>query len=250
MTKAIADCHTHDFKRDRIMSNQDFQACLEAKSQTFVLIGKAGIGKTTAVRGLLRHLRQDRPKDKVLLAAIFYRWSVIDKLNSEAHKPSKVMMRLLMDIIKQIPEREKAVQQFYKDHHPGCPTADETRLVITAIINQAMERGQQSCIFIDGVGECNGDKNLATTLQLIRQIQKDTRIGLMLTDRLREKASWRQHCSPPSLCVVEEERASDIDIEKHIIALLKDSTVQEVFTANPLFFDEVVGGVKSASAGM
>lgn len=243
--------------RDRVMSKKKFTACLNMESQTFVLVGKAGIGKTTTVQGIINYLNEDGGEDKVLVASMFYNWYLIDKLereghhqfSREAHEPSKVMMRLLIQVVDQYPRSSKFVRQFYRDNQPGCPPAGKTAGILTAILSEAKKHGRRACIVIDGVDECKENKNLTTVLRHIGQIQEKTGIGVLLTDRLREGSLWRPHFRQ-TLYVHEEDRADEQDIESYIKNRLADSVIQDVLENHQSLLTEIIRVVKVASGGM
>lgn len=77
--------------RDRLMRDSSFVRCTTQQGQTVVLIGKAGVGKTTTVEGVIGSLKMKSRQDKVVLGVVYY-----SRLEAaDAHRPSKVMMTLV-----------------------------------------------------------------------------------------------------------------------------------------------------------
>lgn len=83
--------------RNRVMQDASFSNCLSKKGQTVVLVGKAGVGKTTTVEGIIRNLETKGRQEKVVLGCIFYS----RREAADAHHPSKVMMTLVCSLSSQ-----------------------------------------------------------------------------------------------------------------------------------------------------
>jgi hypothetical protein len=64
--------------------------------------------------------------------------------------------------------------------------------VLISILEHQLERDQSSaCIIIDAVDECK--RHLPETFRLLREIQRKTNVGIIITDRLTQDGLWKEY---------------------------------------------------------
>lgn len=205
-----------------------------------VLVGKAGVGKTTTVEGIMRCLETKGRQDKVVLGCIFYsRREAVD-----AHHPSKVMMTLLGQIVDQVPIWTRHVRALWQKKKPGIPAAEQVATVIETILAPI----PRSCIFIDAVDECKDREHVATVLRCLKKIQDKTKLGIFITDRLVEEAVWPTLFSQPKKIPVE--RAEDADISWYIEQRLMSSSMHDLLEGNDRLLADIRSVISQASDGM
>ena len=188
--------------RDNVMTSSEFRPCLEMRSHTFVLFGSPGVGKTTTMQGIIKKLDDDREAGNrdVVVASIFYKLFKPDRYDPNDCKASKVMMRILAGFVKRLPEaiQDAELHKLWNSSSDKCPDPEATAKVIMSILNKA----EAACVVLDGVDECHlsdCQEQLSITLQLLRQIQNETGVGVIITDRLLEENFWKDHFSDTSL---------------------------------------------------
>lgn len=224
---------------DDVLANESFKACKTNTSQTIVLVGKAGVGKTTTVQGITKDLREAKGDSKVAVASVYYDWSV-----SEDSQPSKVMMLLLGQFVNEIPRSVKKVRNLYSKNKESCPSAEEIAGVLIAILKDA----RPACVFVDGLDECRTKERLVQILQLLSRIQEDTRIGVFLTDRMSENALWEVPFKKPHL--IQLDKSNDQDISSYIDNRLSNTVVGILLRKNPELLEDTKQVITDASDGM
>jgi hypothetical protein len=106
-----------------------------------------------------------------------------DSTKPDQHQPTKIMMSLLLQLIKQIPDAHEVGAHLHKRELTGS-NPDFTDIV-DAII-KIVARTKAACIIIDALDECaEGIKgDIARTLVEIKRIQAETAVGVVFSQRL------------------------------------------------------------------
>jgi hypothetical protein len=178
--------------------------------------GPLGIGKTTMMLGLLRELSRnatssnqglpaDAPADeapqsvkiegalpelvddtsttrsepreqslgRLVVATIFF-----DSGDPNSHGAEKVLMRILHQLVQQLPDGSAHASELYHKHQQVSPIADDVAETIIKVIGSKT----RTCLFLDALDECQ-EGPLGTVLKQIKRIQKETHIGALMTMR-------------------------------------------------------------------
>ena len=226
--------------------NKHLDACFNNESRTAALIGKAGVGKTTAMQGIMDRLeKSDR---NVIVAAMFFIYSL-----PEWHKPEKVLMRILAQFIVKYkyPRLVSRVAQLYEDsvdETDQCPPLKKTAAILTSVLQELQRDQCSACIIIDAVDECK--RYLEETLKRLRDIQKETRVGIIITDRLTEDGLWMDLFPNAHSIKLASAEKSDIrlsDIRLYIRQRLMRSGLK-LFERSPSLLESVSEHIMDASA--
>jgi hypothetical protein len=118
----------------------------------------------------------------------------------DQHSPSRVLMLILQSLVRAMPEHIKLVQELQKQFPNSKPAPEH----IAKTIVQVLEGDRQICIFLDGLDECDPG-SLPIILKTLKRIQKNSRIGLVLTER-SETGRWREYFTVDCLHSLEANR--------------------------------------------
>ena len=233
--------------RDRVLNNPKFQPCLDGTGQTCILFGEPGVGKTTLIRGFsdLFKQRHEEGTSKLHVAVMVYRLDNSHGYTSKDCSTSKVMMRLLENFVSQVPSALSQVRQLYRNNWARCPDPSDTSDAIVKVLGEV----EQACVILDGVdlgheNECRED--LSMTLELLKSIQDQTKLGLVLTDRLKERPLWTEHFD--NLVCIEIEPAESNEIKEYVKARSLGSAMR--WKRNAKFSETVQIQIAKASGGM
>lgn len=104
-------------------------------------------------------------------------------------------------------------------------------------------------MFIDAVDECKDRDHVAKVLSCLQKIQKKTKLGVFITDRVAEVAVWRP--SFPEASELPIKRAEDADVTWYIRDRLMCSiSMRELLWENEQLLGDIVTVISQASHGM
>ncbi|KAH8629771.1 hypothetical protein IG631_14348 [Alternaria alternata] len=282
--------------RDKILTLVDFQSCLSNTGKTFILQGRPGIGKTTTLRGLFKHFRNEAEYDsdvdsnpgepadedvdvdshdsgteseprmfgwfsqflsvfnsqdqssgdlkpehdsisaagKLVTAAIYFSTK---RVSTGEHAPTKVLLRLLQQVYKQIPGSIETVKRLHEwSLSNGIPEADSVRRALGTVLKGA----ERTCIFIDALEEC-ARTHLEDLLFQLGSLQRETRIGIVLTVVLDvNRRLLEQHFQNRTF---HQMSANPQDVEAYIRKRLTNISDES-------FLEKLASGISTAANGM
>lgn len=110
----------------------------------------------------------------LITAAVYFSTK---RVSTDEHAPTKVLMCLLQEVCKQIPNSIEIVKKLYqRSLSNGIPDADSVRRALRTVLKDA----ERTCIFIDALEECAGT-HLEDLLFQLGSLQRETGIGIVLT---------------------------------------------------------------------
>lgn len=122
--------------------------------------------------------RIDNIDEEVAVACVSY-----DSTKPDQHDPMKILMCLLLQLIKQIPEADKVGIDLYERNLQGIkPELEDIGNAIIKIVT----RIKSACFIIDALDECEKGRigAISRTLGEVKRIQAETSIGVVLAQRL------------------------------------------------------------------
>jgi hypothetical protein len=170
---------------DSIAQTPTLQACALQIGQTLFLRGGMGVGKTTTVCGLIKHLNE---RGDVAVACMF----VESEFMSE-HDARKILMLFLQQVSDLgIEEHRLYLSKLIMRYPSGRPSADEAVETLAAIIKslQIKSPKKTTCLFLDGLDEME-DKPLHELLLHLGRLQQLTSCGIVMASRVISRITER-----------------------------------------------------------
>ncbi|KAF4968891.1 hypothetical protein FSARC_3790 [Fusarium sarcochroum] len=163
-----------------LFAEEDFKKCLEMKSQTLLIEGRPGVGKSHIMHGLVDKITNDEcfvigdgEKQRPTVASYHFNWQQRLSIRN-------VLLIILRQISNQHEEESKEYILKLKADF-GKPSLRNQRIAgaITEVIKAV---ASNTCIFLDALDECPDDTRLDIMGHLFT-IQERTGIGLIITGR-------------------------------------------------------------------
>ncbi|KAK4900495.1 hypothetical protein LTR27_002211 [Elasticomyces elasticus] len=179
MTTQLPDIFASNLT-DQIFHSAEFQGCVSQKSETLVLRGKMGAGKSTTIGGLIK---RSHGMLSVAVASVMFSQDL-----SSGHDASKVLMRFLSQLAELgDPVQRDHVAVLYRISRDDIPSAVDVAEAITCIANRIVAHRQMNiCLFLDGLDEFDGQEKLCALLRHIKVIQAKSQCGVVMTSRVHE----------------------------------------------------------------
>lgn len=178
--------------RDDLLRLPALDNCFQMRSQTVIITGKPGSGKTTTMKSILQG--RENQSCGIVVAAVF-----LNLADGRPSRASHILMQILAQLTIKRPRQLHRISELFKstfkpgDEPPSTteyksPSTAKTVEVLVSLIEDMYTRDQLSvCVIMDAVDQCKDD--LEQTLMHMRDIQLKTRIGLLITSRWTEDRS-------------------------------------------------------------
>lgn len=239
-----------------IMSKKAFVECIDEGSCTLIIHGRPGVGKTTAAKGILKRLDRTEQETNQPVVAIALFCDTAPKLGravpteqdiAQQYTPSRILLRILAGLYLQIPEvASQVVHQLYEKSIAGAPDPTAT----SAAVETVLLGSRRVCLFVDGADAWDDlsdnvcQQNLRSTLEIIKALQREHGLTVVLTDRVAGRQTWQNRlCNIRTLSM---EEINPLDIKEYYERQLPRS---ELNNQHPIY-KEVKDVIIDASDGM
>jgi energy-coupling factor transporter ATP-binding protein EcfA2 len=159
---------------------------------------------------------------------------------------------LLVQFVEQLPDAISPVQELYRQHNGSTfsaetsPSAEDFRKTILLVLGD-----HRACVFLDGLDEC-GKAFLRELLPHIHYLQKQSGMGLVLTDRINQsKQTWFKFFPSATRIPL---HADDGDVRAYVNMRLhtfaEQTTRSDHWICNETLRKAVTDTVAKASGGM
>ena len=243
MTEWQPDFAEEDFLvtnlRNSILEDPFFKSCITGNSKTLVLRGKPGVGKTFLAQSLVHYLRNECG---IQVAVAFFHH---DTFKTHKMNAAKILAILLKQLVKSNDEEQPWLTRLYR----SLRQLTQTRSDIAAALREAIHETHAACIVIDALDECVDPIELNALLGDLRNIQNQTKIGLVLTERLGQVAS-HEFYEVDEATKVQEVQARDDDIEAYIRTRINNHAPWILSIKNEDLAAKVQSIVVNAARGM
>jgi hypothetical protein len=215
---------------DSVLEDERFKLGLEKNSATFLLTGNPGVGKTTTMNGIKRHLQK---RSSVHVAIAFF-----DANEPHSQRPAKIAMHLLWQLCSSSKFMCECVESLYQQKGDGDPSLGD---IADALIRVIHERDHH-CIMLDALDECKRDEDLIPLLETLARIQVETGVGIILTARTNsniDDAGFKQVKERKLLSLKE-------DMTNYIKARLRCTVISKL----PEVMDDAVAAIVISSGSL
>jgi Cdc6-like AAA superfamily ATPase len=160
-----------------VLRDAAFHACSLQKGQTVLLRGGMGVGKTTTMCGLIKHLH-----DCGTVAVAFM---LADSDRKSEHSPRKILMLFVQPLSNDNRKQRKHAWKLVNKNLTGRPSAHEARGTLVSIIKSHydMKKRRTTCLLLDGLDEFEDD-DLQELLCHLAEVQQLTSCGIILASRV------------------------------------------------------------------
>ena len=202
---------------DSVVQNNAFRSCTLQESQTFLLKGGMGVGKTTTICGLIEHL-----KERGDVAVAFMLVAYDCKTGHDARKILMLFIYQLADFDKE--EHRRQVMTLLQSNGAGQPSTKDTISTLVNIIksHHANTPKKTTCLFVDGLDEME-EESLHDLLCDLAEVQQCTSCGIIMASRVVSLSTKRYFAKPKVLDIT----AHLDDIQSYVDEACRDSTVKD-----------------------
>jgi predicted NACHT family NTPase len=217
--------------------------------QTTILIGAPGVGKTATMQELMNRLTQRRREEnQIAIGYIFF--SSQQELDTDA---GAILMHLLHTLCVGTKHGHEMLEKLHRltEETESLWVSGERKPSLKEIRNTLIEtvkKADEACIFIDALDECKKPEQLEYVLSIVREIQIESGVGVVMTDRPGENAALERCFEQTENCIRKEVRAHDEDIKAYVEGCIREHG--KVNRLDETGLKEAVDVIQRVSGGM
>ena len=163
---------------DSVVRKNAFRSCTLQESQTFLLKGRMGVGKTTTICGLIEHLRG---RGDVAVA-----FMLVDSDSKSEHDARKILMLFILQVSDFGKEEHRIhIMKLLESNATRKPSAEAIVSTLVAIIKSRLRNKPKktTCLLVDGLDEME-ESSLHDLLCHLAEVQRLSSCGIIMASRV------------------------------------------------------------------